>query len=366
LTLQDTIREQTREIADPLSLVDKRLKDAISGKSAAEDRIKRASTEITGHRALENERKRLVAEAEERLKEVQGRLDEIDRQRLDILERWTEKREAKEQAEKLLKESRLETERALGVVRTESDRRDKGATLLNEIEAEKLKYEGQLRDAYRRSVDIYLHELEKRVEQAFAGEEERNRRQQAADAFKKSRHEDNYIGGLCDQRDQFRTLISFATVPAVADTLRRELERVEQELDKRYPGALSIDEKMPSIMSVEELFYFIDSDGLLRVFLPISKQVWDGISMGEMCVEASCAMRVIWEMISGLELKSSDGEFRFEDGFCMFAANSLNTDDMTIKGDFTLRLKNSATLTFRISPFPAEVQEGLLNEATNG
>jgi hypothetical protein len=366
LTLQDTIREQTREIADPLSLVDKKRKDVISGQAAAEDRIKRASTEITRHRTLENERKRLVTEAEERLKEVQGRLDEIDRQRLDILERWTEKREAKEQAEKLLKESRLETERALDVVRTETDRRDKEATLLNEIEVEKLKYEGLLSEAYRRSVDIYLRDLEKRVEQAFAGEEERNRRQLAADAFKKARHEDNYIGDLCDQRDQFRELIRLATVPAVADTLRRELARVEQELDKRYPGALSIDEKMPSIMSVEELYYLIDPDGLLRVVLPISEQVWDGISKGETGAGATCAMRMVWEMISGLELKSSDGEFCFENGYCMFVAKSLNADDMTIKGDFILRLRNSATLTFRLSPFPAEVQEDLLYEATHG
>jgi hypothetical protein len=338
----------------------------ISGQAAAEDRIKRASTEITGHRALENERKRLVAEAEERLKEVQVRLDELERQRQDILERWAEKRDAKEQAEKLLKDSRLETEGALGVVRAETDRRDKGASLLDEIEAEKLKYEGQLGDAYRRSVDIYLRDLEKRVEQAFAGEEERNRRQLAADAFKKARHEDNYIGGLCDQRDQFRTLISFATVPAVADTLHRELARVEQELDRRYPGALSIDEKIPSIMSVEELYYFIDPDGILRVALPISGQVWKGISEGEMGAGATCAMRMVWEMISGLELKSDDGEFRFENGYCMFVAQSLSADDMTIKGDFILRLRNSATLTFRLSPFPAEVQESLLYEATHG
>jgi hypothetical protein len=297
---------------------------------------------------------------------VQNRLDEIERQRQDILERWAEKQDAKEQAEGLLRESRFETERALGVLRAETDSRDKAAALLNEIEADRLRYEGQLKDAYRRSVDMYLRELEKRVEHAFAGEEERNRRQLAAEAFKKARHEDNFIGDLCDQRDQFRELIRVATVPAVADTLRRELARVEQELDKRYPGALSIEEKMPSVMSVEELYHLIDSEGLVRVLLPISRKVWDGISRGETGPEATCAMRLVWEMISGLELKSSDGEFCFENDHCMFVATGLNADDMTIRGDFTLRLRNSATLTFRISPFPAEVQEGLLYEATYG
>jgi hypothetical protein len=50
----------------------------------------------------------------------------------------------------------------------------------------------------------------------------------------------------------------------------------------------------------------------------------------------------------------------------MFVAKSLNADDMTIKGGFTLRLRSSATLTFRLSPFPAEVQEGILYEANYG
>lgn len=364
MTLQDTIREQTREIVDALTLVSGRRKDVVSRQAAAEDRIKRASTEVTRQRTLENERKRLVSEAEERLKEAQVRLDDIERQRQEILERWSEKRDAKEQAEVLLKESRQETERAVGIVRTETERIDEEVGLLNEIEAEKLRYERQLREAHRLSVDIYVRELEKRVEQAFAGEEERNRRQTAADAFKKARHEDNYIGDLCDQRDQFRELIRLATVPAVAETLRRELERVEQDLNRKYPGALSIDEKVPPLMSVYELYYLVGSDGLLRVVLPITEPVWNGIRSGETGAEATCAMRMVWEMISGLELRSNDGEFRFENGYCMFVANELNADDMSIR-EFILRLRNSATLTFRLSPFPSQVQEGLLYEATH-
>lgn len=365
MTLQDTIRECTRDAADSLALVDRRQKDLISGQLAAEERIKRASTEITGHRALESERRRLVTEAEERLKEVQAKLDEIERQRQEALERWAEKRDAKEQAERLLKESRSETEKALDIVRRETESRDKGVEVLSGIDAEKLQYEVRLRDAYRRSVDIYIRELERRVEQAFAGEEERNRRQAAAEAFKKARHEDQHIGDLCDQRDQFRALIPQATVPAVADTLRRELDRVEQELDRRYPGALSIEEKVPSLMLVEDLYYLTDSDGLLRFFVPIEEQVWRRISDGDTGAQASCAMRMIWEVISGLRLESTDGEFRFEGGYCMFVANDLSADEMSIN-EITLRIKNSATLRFRFSPFPAQVQEALLYEANHG
>jgi hypothetical protein len=116
---------------------------------------------------------------------------------------------------------------------------------------------------------------------------------------------------------------------------------------------------------VEELYYLIDSDGLLRIVIPIEEQVWGGISEGDTGAEANCAMRMVWEMISGLGLKSSDGEFRFEKGYCMFVTNALNADEMSVQ-EFTLRLKNSATLRFRFSPFPAQVQEALLYEANHG
>ena len=97
----------------------------------------------------------------------------------------------------------------------------------------------------------------------------------------------------------------------MAETLRRELARVEQELDRKYPGALSIDEKVPSVMLVEELYYLVGPDGLLRVVLPITEQVWNGIRSGETGVEATCAMRMVWEMISGLGLKSSQRYLKF-------------------------------------------------------
>ncbi len=364
MTLQDAVREHARETADSLALVDERRKDATARQAAAEERIKRASTEITKQRTLENERKRLVADADERLKEIQLRLDEIDRQRQEILERWTEKAEEKEKAERLLRESRSETDQAEAAYRKATEERDRQIASLRQVEEEKLRYESRLREAYRKAVGAYLRELGKRVEQALVSEEERTRRQAQAEAFRRARHEDYEIGNLCDQRDQFRELIRLTKVPAVADTLRRELDKVEQELNAKYPGALSIDEKLNPLMLVEDIYFLTGADGLLRIIMPIEEQVWGRIAAGDAGAEATCAMKIAWEMINGLRLRSEDGEFQMENGRCVFLAGAQSGDDVATRGDFTMNLKNSS-ITFRLSPLPTQLQEALYYETAD-
>lgn len=363
MTLQDIIRTQAREPNDALVLIEEKQRDLTARQGAAEEQIKRSSTEITRQRALENERKRLATEAEERFKEAQRKLDEIDRQRQEVLERWTEKREAKEEAERLLKESRSDTDRAEALYRRETEKRDEEIAHLRQIETEKLQLESRLMEAYRRSVDVYFTDVEKRTQQALVSEEERNRRQIEAEAFKKARHEDHEIGNLCDQRDQFRELIRLATVPAVAEALKRELQRVELALDGRYPGALAIDEKVTPVMLVEELYFLSGTDGAFRVILPIGRQTWDEAAAGNVEHEVTCAMKIVWEMIKALNLSSEDGAFQIENGHCVFRAHSLTADDLATKGGFSLKLGNT-NIAFRLSPLPAQIQEAMRHETT--
>lgn len=365
MTLQDIVRDETFEKADALSLADAKLKDFVSEQAAIEDRIKRASTEITRFRAVERERKQRATEAEGRLSEIQLMLDEIDRKRAEVLERWTEKREEKEQAEIHLRAARTEIDRSEANYRKDIEERDKGTAQLNALELDKRLRENQLRDAYCRATRTYYVQLVKRVDQAFASDEERSRKQIAAEAFKKARHEDPLIGDLCDQRDQFKELIRLATVPAVTETLRRELEKVEHELERRYPGALSIEERVSPAMHVEELFYLTKHDGTVLIFLPVEESTWNAIEDNDMCVHTTCAMRVLWEVIRGLGIRSADGKFRLEAGHCVFEASSLNADDINDKS-LLIKLSSSATLTFRLSPYPAQIQEALLHEADNG
>ena len=196
MTLQDIVRQQTHEIRDALSLIERTYNDLLGQKGAAEDRLKRVLTEVSQHRARETERKRIVAEWEPKVAEIQQKLDEIERQRAELLERLFEKREEKDKAESLLKEARSATEKALETIARARDSIETTTKTLGAKEQEKAREQRRLRDAYVRSIDSYLSQLSRRIDQSFVGQEERQRRMAAIEAFKKARHEDRQIGDL--------------------------------------------------------------------------------------------------------------------------------------------------------------------------
>lgn len=364
MTLQDIARQQTQEIRDSLAQIDRRRTVLMSERSAAEDRRKRASTEITRHQALEGERKRLVAEIESKVADVQQKLEEIERQRAELLDRFLEKREEKEKAEDLLNEARKETESALEIVREARTADDKAAKDLEEIERDRSRQESRLYEAYLKSMETYLSEQSRRIEQTLAGQEERQRRLAAVDAFKKARHEDREIGDLCDQRDQFRQLIEMASVPGVKETLDMALHKIEGELQRRYPGALSIEDTAPELGLIEELYYYTDPSGKTPIILPITELDWIGIKEGEKNAQATRAIHLIWSMIKEAGLKIIDGEFHFQDRRCIFASN-FGAEEMTALEGFKLSVPNSSALIFRFCPLPPEIEEALVREATN-
>ena len=366
MTLQDIVRQQTHEIRDALSLIEHTYNDLLGQKDAAEDRLKRAFTEVSQHRARETERKRIVAEWEPKVAEIQQKLDEIERQRAELLERLFEKREEKDKAESLLKEARSATEKALETIARARDSIETTAKTLGAKEQEKAREQRRLRDAYVRSIDSYLSQLSRRIDQAFVGQEERQRRMAAIEAFKKARHEDRQIGDLCDQRDQFRQLIDMATVPGVKETLRLALTKIEEELQKRYPGALSVGEAVPEAGSIEDLYYFFRPDGTVSILLPISEPAWIALRNDPPDAAASRAMTFVWGMVKGTGLKPSDGEFCCDGGRCVFVfASNTGDDEISLLEGSTFSVPSSAGLTFRISSLPTEIQEALTDEETD-
>ncbi len=364
MTLQDVARQQTQDIRDSLIQIDRRRAVLMSERSSAEDRRKRASTEVTRQQAIEEERKRLVAKMDNEVQELQQQLDEIDRQRTELIGRFLEKQDEKGGAEHHSKEARQATERARLIVHEAKAANDKADKELKEIQSEKSRYESRLREAYVRSLDIYLSELSERIEQTLAGQEERQRRLEASEAFKTARHEDREIGDLCDQRDQFRQLIEMASVPGVKVTLGMALQKIEEELQRRYPGALSIEDTVQELVLNEALHYYKDRGGKTSIILPISELDWTGIEKGEKGARTTTAMRLVWSMVKEGGLKKVDGEFHIQDGRCIFASN-FSEDEMAALEGFSLSVPPSPALIFRFCPLPLEIEEALVYEATN-
>lgn len=361
MTLDEIVRGQTRDVRDALEKIEARYSDLLQQKNAADDRLKRAFTEIKHQRTLENERRRLLVEIEGRIHEIQQRVDEIERQRQELIERLMERRDEKEKAEKLLRDVIQTAETEQHTVREARSTIDTVARTLDDVEKDKEHSKGLLRSASINSLDIYLAELSRRLDQAYASEEERQRRQAALEAFKRARHEDREIADLCDQRDQYRDLAGRATVPGVKATLQEALDKVEEELQRRYPGALSLQDTVPEVGSIAQLPYLTDADEAVIVFLPIAESVWRAVENGEVVPATNRAMQFVWSLIEGLGLKPSYGEFRSDRGRIVFRLDA-KCCDLGALTTATFSMQTPKGITFALSPVPAEVKEAVAYE----
>lgn len=361
MTLDEIVRDQTRDVRDALEKIQARYGDLLEKKNAADDRLKKAFTEIKYQRTRENERRRLLVEIEDKIHEIQQKVDEIERQRQELIDRLMERRDEKEKAEKLLRVVIQTAESEQHTVRDARSTIDTVARTLDEVEKDKEQSKALLRSASTKSLDIYLAEVSRRLDQAYASEEERDRRQAALETFKRARHEDREIADLCDQRDEYRDLMARATVPGVKGTLLEALDKVEEELQKRYPGALSLQDTVPEVGSIAELTYVADSDEKARIFLPMAESVWRAVENGDVAPATTRAMQFVWSMISGLGLKPSDGEFRCEMGRVVFCVDA-KACDVSALTSLTFSMQAPKGITFAFCPLPAEVKGALTYE----
>jgi hypothetical protein len=354
-------RRYGHEIRDGVAHLERQREHLLTNRTAAEERIKRATTEITQNRTLETERRRVLAGVDSRFSQIQTRLDEIERQRVELINQLMETRDEREKADNQLKVAHQGTARAQELLRDADAEREEAGRQLKDIESERTRQHDRLRDAYVQALEAYLAEVAKRLEQAFASEEERQRRRALARAFKDARHQDRRIGDLCDQRDQYQQLLPLATVPGVRASIEAELRRVEEHLERLFPGALSASPEQPLPATVEDLHYFIDRQGKCGILLPVSASVWQHIAEGDAGLASKVAMRLFWALISGAGLKAGDGEFETQGSHCVFRAQ-FSADIIGALPSFRMAIEGGALIEFRVCPLPSEMQEVFADE----
>ena len=372
MSLQDIVRQETHDIRDALKQIDERRGERLRKKKAAEERLKRSGTEITKHREREKERKRLLQQADAKVKESQEVVAELDREREELERRASEannrlmkERDARVETQKLLKQAQQAIEQGQGDFQGERSSIRKSEAEIEQAEKDKTRQEERLREALVASLDIHLKELAAGVEQAFVGEEERQKKLAAFEAFKNARHKDRKIGDLCDQRDELRKMVNTATVPGVKEMLQDSLRRIEDELEELYPGALGVVSPPSDRGHIEELHYYRADSGEAVFLLPITQSAWKAVERGDQGAAATVATRLIWDIIKGLGLTKEKGEFSFDGRWCVFSSK-LDFEEVTeLYEGFNVSLPGAVTLDVILYPLPPEIQEAVTYEAVH-
>ena len=155
-------------------------------------------------------------------------------------------------------------------------------------------------------------------------------------------------------------LLGNAAVPEVIEVLRTQIKGLEDQLLRRFPGALPPPPRVDG-GRVEELLCYSRKDGKAVFVLPIDPADWAAAGTEAPSVGASRAMCVVWHFLHGLKLRAEDGNFEPQLGRPAFVAE-FGIEDAALLDGFVVKRQGSAVMQFAVAPAPAELQEVLSHE----
>lgn len=363
MVLTDVLRQQTRHIRDEISNLDKLLEQARAECTAADERVKRCSTEITGQRAVEAQSKKMLGDAAQKVAEAQRELDEIDRVKQEALEKLVRSQEDKITVERSLREAQMSTEASLDAIRKEQKTKQEAESRILRLRAERADGEGRCRQALLRGLETYLKLQCDRLLSVFQTQEQRAEVVRSFEAFKKAKHANPDISQLTEQREELKKFLSTAMVPGVKDMLQASLKRIEVQLEKLFPGALS---PPPSRIDnqIDDLLFHCGADGKLIFLLPIDPSLWNTSTDAVRNAETSSVMCFIWHFLREIKLKTEDGKFDTRRGWPVFESR-FDLEDVAILQSFSLKHDDSVVMQFVLSSVPADLSEALNHENEN-
>jgi hypothetical protein len=361
MAIAEFIRDYTFEVRNSLNHLNEEITKAKSERDAAEERRRRATTEISKHRESERDTKRKLDEIKVKTSELRQALEEIDQKRAAIIDSLFESQERLAEGGNELRAMQAATEKALGDIKKEEKSKHEAEGQVFQLQSEQEKAITSLELRLRGALVAYLKKQTDQLAQAFLTEEQRIKERREHEEFEKARHSDPEVAQLCEQREELNKFIVSAMVPAVKETLQASLKLVEDRLKKLYPCAIVADDFRPRDSQIGELLYFINQEGNAVLLLPISEIDWANVEKGESGERASRAMCLVWSMIRELNLKEQDGSFLPKAGFIAFET-CLGPEEGALLRGFGVKCGDIDVLRLVPTAIPAELQEVLARE----
>ena len=190
MTISELIREKTLSLRDSLSELEREYERAVAQRDAAENRVRRVSTDITRHRAIEGERKKSASQAREKVIEAQRVLDEIDRRRQQAIETLMKHQEECGAIEESLREAQASTETALSDIRKEQKESQEAETRIAKLRQKRGQEQQLCVLQMRQCLDEFLGMQSRHLFAAFESQEKRAADLREYEEFKKARHAD--------------------------------------------------------------------------------------------------------------------------------------------------------------------------------
>lgn len=360
MNLQDIVREQSAPILDLVNGTQKEVDEFLRRQASAEEAersLKQGAAEMEP----------AISELERTLRDSQLKLHEIQRQIRELEARLREREKEHERAEEDYNKAKAgRDERLRDAARARKEAEDWGRKVNDareRLERHKRRLLEERRAAFRKHLAALWTRLAEANRKAAAGAEARA----ALDRLDRARHEDARVADQWEARQEWLRISQSAGPPAVRETARREIQKIEEYLEKEFPGALRA-ATASAVDELEEVYLCPPVRGeRWKLFLFIPEEICETLNDGKTGPDEALAARTVWAFARAFKRGLAEGEgwrsrLEVQDGYLVM---QLDPGPGDAKGLGTVAVSLSAAnrVTFVLSELPAEIREAL-NEDT--
>ncbi len=280
-SLNDLVNQSQSAMRDALAQVKERQDQAHSRREQALARAGRAGSEIAASRPGREKLRSEIQAKEEEIQNLQRRIGEIRRQLFTL-------RDDERHAEESTQKHRKDQEHA--------DRDQKAAQKDSDnLEAERARVTVKFRADCRTALRTHLIACAKSLSEGRGKHEAGRAAREAAFNLEVARAKDSSVAALWDHREEARSMLATVRAQALRVKIEDERARIEKEIERRFPGALSVEANLPD-SALEELLLTIAPNGDALILLPMDPAVWNALEAGRQTPGEAQAIRLVWEL----------------------------------------------------------------------
>lgn len=351
VTLNDFVRDASREPAAALQAIRERIAFLYSEKEGCEQRLVVVREEIS---QVKSTRGKHVEVIEKFRSEEAGLLKEIGRLKFLLSEKQKEIERAKLDLDE--KESEVASQRRNE--QTEAKKIEELERRVDQAEDEIARLSQRVSDAKLLGLGGYLDSIWNKILNIDTSLEKMREKNRAHEQFLAARHEDPEVADLVESLEEWKHIFGAAAPKRVRETALGQIDDITRRLNERFPGALEVSEKGSGVAEVEELHYFSPDGGSAVIFVPIPAKVWYRLSEGQLDREGECAVRMVWELINCCKLSPESASFvLFKDRYCGLRLSQMDED--LLRDPITVRVCPGGEVSFVLSEVPTELVEEL-------
>jgi hypothetical protein len=358
MTLQDILRERSREFLDAIQNTKIQLEKLRGERQAALDRARQSRADADAKRVTANDHANSVRVIEAQVVELERQIQEL-RSRLNA--RQAELKRSRDQQlaiSSAISEQRKRERSELGAADNFDEEIEKTEKALDRDHS-------RLLEARRSALPAYLDYVWGRLLEHSRGSEQRRAAVDTRQRFEQERHQTPELASLWEAREEWKRIVNSTAPTLVIQTARSELARVERELETRFPGLWDALAGESAVTETEELFFrTVDATSSTSIPLPIPNETWKAIADGQAGNEEQLAMRLVWALAKAMPPSESESQLD-PDGPHPSFVTKKSADEVELMDPLVLELPRGGRVSLILSPLPAEAHEAFANENSN-